>query len=80
MLVFEPRQDGYGARILPLRYADPPTTGVVFVRRFRIWWCGEWKEVIIDDRLPTVANKLVFLHAHQHQPFWPALLEKAYAK
>jgi hypothetical protein len=28
------------------------------VDRFRIWWCGEWKEVIIDDRLPTVGNKV----------------------
>ena len=62
--------------------------------RFRIWWCGEWKEVIVDDRLPTVNNRLVFTHAVFENPggggssgsniipgpFWPALLEKAYSK
>ena len=48
--------------------------------RFRIWWCGEWTEVLIDDRLPVVNGKQVFIHAQTMSPFWPALLEKAYAK
>jgi hypothetical protein len=48
--------------------------------RFRLWWCGEWVEVLVDDRLPTVHGRLAFLQAHSSEQFWPGLLEKAYAK
>ncbi|CAG2108751.1 unnamed protein product [Medioppia subpectinata] len=48
--------------------------------RFRIWWNGEWKEVLVDDRLPTVNNKLIFIQALHGNQFWTALLEKAYCK
>ncbi|XP_031347677.1 calpain-C isoform X2 [Photinus pyralis] len=48
--------------------------------RFRIWWCGEWTEVLVDDRLPTVNGRLAFLQAQHADHFWPGLLEKAYAK
>lgn len=50
------------------------------VFRFRLWWCGEWVEVLVDDRLPTVAGKLAFLQSQHSDQFWPGLLEKAYAK
>ena len=61
---------------------------------FRLWSsqpsnAGEWVEVVIDDRLPcTKDGQLIYArsernsndHEKQKHEFWPALLEKAYAK
>ena len=53
---------------------------------------GEWTEVVIDDLLPTKNRKLIYARSEQQSSdndddpqkqkheFWPALLEKAYAK
>ncbi|KAM6180350.1 calpain-13 [Erethizon dorsatum] len=49
--------------------------------RFRFWQCGQWVEVVVDDRLPVVDKECIFVHpCKDNQEVWPCLLEKAYAK
>ncbi|OXA61185.1 Calpain-9 [Folsomia candida] len=57
-------------------------SGYCGVFRFRFWQFGQWVEVCVDDRLPVCRGRPVGICCSDPSlnDFWPALMEKAYAK
>ncbi|CAH0387534.1 unnamed protein product [Bemisia tabaci] len=67
-------------RVVPPDQSFDAGTTYCGMFRFRFWHFGEWKEILVDDRLPTYRGRLVYLHSTNRTEFWAPLLEKAYAK
>ncbi|XP_052796147.1 calpain-8-like [Mya arenaria] len=67
------------SKIIPDDYSfDSPSYTGKF--RCRFWQFGDWVDVFLDDRLPTVNGHLLFAHSSAPEEFWVSLVEKAYAK
>ena len=66
--------------IPPGQVLDRHSEGYSGAVRFQFFVRGEWKEMVVDDKLPTLNQKLIFLSSDDPNEFWPALLEKAFAK
>ena len=40
---------------------------------FRFWQYGEWVEVVVDDFIPIMKNKPVFVYSDDEGEMWPCL-------
>ena len=61
---------------------DQPLYGASYIGclTLKIWQFGDWNEVVIDDRLPTINGQYIYAHCEDPTEFWVAFVEKAFAK
>eukprot|EP01083_Nonionella_stella_P116263 345309_1 len=55
----------------------PSDNGLYFIKLF---FCGQWRAVLIDDKVPMFDGKLLFPNIADTDELWPQLLTKAILK
>ncbi|CAI9533781.1 unnamed protein product [Staurois parvus] len=68
------------SRVVPENQTFSRSHGYRGIFHFKLWRFGDWLDVIIDDKLPTKNNVLIYSKSHTRGEMWSPLLEKAYAK
>jgi calpain, invertebrate len=67
-------------KVVPMDQSFSKEHGYVGIFRFNFWQYGTWKEVIVDDLLPTIEGSRYGVSSSDPDEMWSSLLEKAYAK